>query len=73
MAAPSSPFDSTRKPDHDPRRRDVAAHVIAGEVGLDMTRFPTSSHLSRGPDSARASTRAPASIAPVDPQGCPLA
>src|SRR5215212_3933533 len=24
---------------------DVAAHVIAGEVGLDMTRFPTSSHL----------------------------
>ena len=24
---------------------DVAAHVIAGEVGLDMTRFPTASHL----------------------------
>jgi len=24
---------------------DVAAHVIAGEVGLEMTRFPTASHL----------------------------
>jgi transposase len=24
---------------------DVAAHVIAGEVGLDMTRFPTVGHL----------------------------
>src|SRR3954468_11227137 len=28
-----------------PGAGDVAAHVIAGEVGLDMTRFPTASHL----------------------------
>lgn len=28
-----------------PGIRDVAAHVIAGEVGLDMSRFPTVGNL----------------------------
>jgi len=39
----------------------TAAHVILGEIGLDMTRCPTASHLISRAGFVRATTRAPAS------------
>ena len=37
---------------------DVSAHVIAGEVGLDMTRFPSASNL-RASTARRGFAKAP--------------
>lgn len=44
---------------------DVVACVIAGEVGLDMTRFPTAGQLISWAGPARDSTRAQANTDPV--------
>jgi transposase len=48
-----------------PGVKNLGAHVIVSEIGIDMSRFPSPNIFSRGPAYARATTRVPANDDPI--------
>jgi transposase len=49
-----------------PGIKNVSAHVIVSEIGIDMSRFPSAAHLmSSGLAFVRATTRAQANADPI--------